>query len=76
MTADLSESEDDTSTADEVADKSLLLKEAAAKWILKTRECFQIPQSTMETIIHDITSLQQVRCDQRIVSIDNYNVAV
>ncbi len=33
------------------------LKDAAARWVLKTSECHKIPQSTMDDIISDVQSL-------------------
>lgn len=37
------------------------VKRAAATWILKVREKYAIPQSTIETIIKDIETLYEVR---------------
>ena len=36
------------------------LQVAAATWVLKTREIFQIPQSSMELIVQDVDSLYQL----------------
>ena len=36
-----------------------VVKDSAASWILKTKECLKLPQSILETIIEDVTSLFQ-----------------
>ena len=43
-----------------LSDPVSTIKRTAAVWILKVRECHQIPQSVIELIIRDIESLHQV----------------